>query len=210
MIVAEPTTAIARRRRPRGQYPKKAVHPAEAVEKKLPEYLEAHEIQAIIRAADDPRARLLMMEQWRAGLRVSEALALEVADLSLDAELPTIRVRQGKGRKSRIVPVHPELGAALSVALSYGNVSRGASSTFTGQRLGAGCRGRTRDRAARGYPVGSRDRKSHVTTQLRSPSAYERHPHQLPVPLAGTFVDPDALIYLELVPDPTGTLAMVP
>ena len=66
-----------------------------------------------------------MMEQWRAGLRVSEALALEVADLSLDAELPTIRVRQGKGRKSRIVPVHPELCAAFSVALSYGNVSEG-------------------------------------------------------------------------------------
>ena len=50
-----------RRRRPRGQYPKKAQQPPEAVAKKLPEYLEAHEAQAIIRAADDPRARLLMM-----------------------------------------------------------------------------------------------------------------------------------------------------
>ena len=124
-MVAETTTAIARRRKPRGQYPKKIKQTAETVEKKLPEYLEAYEVQAIIRAADDPRARLLMMEQWRAGLRVSEALALEVADLSLDAELPTLRVRQGKGKKSRIVPVHPELGAAFTVALSYGNVSEG-------------------------------------------------------------------------------------
>ena len=66
-----------------------------------------------------------MLEQWRAGLRVSEALALEVADLSLDAELPTIRVRQGKGRKARVVPVHPELGAAFSTALTNGNVSEG-------------------------------------------------------------------------------------
>ena len=65
------------------------------------------------------------MEQWRAGLGVSEALALEVADLSLNAELPTIRVRQDKGRKSRIVPVHPELGAAFTMALSYGYVSKG-------------------------------------------------------------------------------------
>ena len=56
-----------------------------------------------------PGARLLMLEEWRAGLQVSEALALEVADLSLDAELPTIRVQSGKGRKARIVPVHPEL-----------------------------------------------------------------------------------------------------
>ena len=81
-MVAEPTIAIVRRRKPRGQYPKKGRQPSETVGKKLPEYLEAHEVQAITRAADDPRARLLMMEQWRAGLRVSEAFALEVADLS--------------------------------------------------------------------------------------------------------------------------------
>ena len=66
-----------------------------------------------------------MTEQWRAGLRVSGALALEVADLSLDADLPPIRVHSGKGRKSRIVPVHPELRAAFSMALAYGNVSEG-------------------------------------------------------------------------------------
>ena len=115
-MVAEPSTAIARRRRPRGQHPKRADQALAA--KPLPQYLEAHEVNAIIRAADDPRARLLMLEQWRAGLRVSEALALEVADLSLDVELPTIRVRSGKGRKSRIVPVHPELGAAFQMALA--------------------------------------------------------------------------------------------
>ena len=61
--------------------------------KPLPQYLEVHEVQAIIRTSDDPRARLLMLEQWRAGRRVSEALALEVADLSLDTELLTIRVQ---------------------------------------------------------------------------------------------------------------------
>ena len=53
--------------------------------RKLPEYLEAHEVEAIIRATDNPSAKLLMMEQWRAGLRVAEALAIELADLSLDA-----------------------------------------------------------------------------------------------------------------------------
>ena len=66
-----------------------------------------------------------MLEQWRAGLRVSEDLSLEVADLSLDVELPTIRVRSGKGRKARVVPVHPELGAAFQTTLAYGNVSEG-------------------------------------------------------------------------------------
>ena len=117
------TQAIARRRRPRGLHPKRT--DGELQPKRLPEYLEADEVNAIIRAAEEPRAKLLMLTQWRAGLRVSEALALDVSDLSLDSDLPTMRVRSGKGSKARIVPVHPELAAAFRMALSYGNVAEG-------------------------------------------------------------------------------------
>ena len=117
------TQTIARRRRPRGVHRKRTDR--EVATQKLPEYLEAEEVAAIIRAADDPRARLLMLEQWRAGLRISEALDLEVSDLSLNAENPTLRVRSGKGRRSRVVPVHPELATAFRLALSYGTVSDG-------------------------------------------------------------------------------------
>ena len=35
--------------------------------KKLPEYLEAHQVEALIRAAPNPRARLLFLIEWRAG-----------------------------------------------------------------------------------------------------------------------------------------------
>ena len=38
---------------------------------KLPEYLEMAEVNALIAAASNPKARLIMLEQWRAGLRVS-------------------------------------------------------------------------------------------------------------------------------------------
>ena len=51
---------------------------------KLPEYLERDEVNALIAGAPNPWARLIMLEQWRAGLRVSEALALETRDLHLD------------------------------------------------------------------------------------------------------------------------------
>ena len=51
---------------------------------KLQEYLERDEVNALIAPAPNPRARLIMLEQWRAGLRVSEALALEARDLHLD------------------------------------------------------------------------------------------------------------------------------
>ena len=100
------TQAVARRRRPRGAHPKMSDSSAQT--RKLPEYPEAHEVEAVIRATDNPRAKLLMLEQWRAGLRIAEALALEVGDLSLDAEPPTLRVRTGKGNRSRIVPMHHE------------------------------------------------------------------------------------------------------
>ena len=208
------TTAPApanRRRRPRGQYPKRAQQSAEAIDKKLPEYLEAHEVNAIIRAADDPRARLLMMEQWRAGLRVSEALAIEVADLSLDAELPTLRVRQGKGRKSRIVPVHPELGAAFSVALSYGSVSEGRiidPHRSTAWRWVQRAHARAKQLGA--IPPG-REIGNHT---LRH--SYARHLLMNGIPInylsrwLGHSSIQTTLIYLELVPDPTGSLATVP
>ena len=110
---------MARRRRPRGTHPKTTNGSAQT--RKLPEYLEAHEVEAIIRASDNPRAKLLMLEQWRAGLRIAEALALEVADLSLDAEPPTLRVRAAKGNRSRIVPMHRKLHAALRSASPMGH-----------------------------------------------------------------------------------------
>ena len=203
------TQAIARRRRPRGLHPRRTDR--ELQTKRLPEYLEADEVDAIIRAAEDPRAKLLMFTQWRAGLRVSEALALDVSDLSLDSDLPTIRVRSGKGRKARLVPAHPELAAAFRMALSYGNVAEGRlieahrstawrwvqAAVERVERLGA---------IAPGRRVG--------THTLRH--SYARHllMHGVPINYLSRWLGHSSiqttLIYLELVPDPTGSLASVP
>ena len=101
---------VPRNRRPRGQHPRpRNPDGRKRLSKKLPEYLEAHQVEALVRAAPNPRARLLFLIEWRAGLRISEALALEARDLSLDGEFPSLHVREGKGSKPRIVPVHPEL-----------------------------------------------------------------------------------------------------
>ena len=140
VMVAEPTTVISRRRRPRGRYPKTQEGAVPKRQKRIPEYLEADEVNAIIRATPNPKAKLLMLEQWRAGLRVSEALDLEVRDLSLDTLSPTVRVRSGKGGKSRLVPVHPELHGAMGSALAYGTSARAESSRRTPRQPGAGCR----------------------------------------------------------------------
>ena len=125
-MTTQTTTVL--RRRPRGIHPKGAAVQQSPGEKgsTLPEYLEAHEVQAVLTAAPHSKARLLFLLQWRAGLRVSEALALEPADLSLETDLPTLRVRQGKGRRSRVVPVHTELQNALAAVLQFSGVGRGS------------------------------------------------------------------------------------
>ena len=203
------TQTIARRRRPRGIHPKRNDRAFST--QKLPEYLEADEVGAIVRAADDPRARLLMIEQWRAGLRVSEALALEISDLSLDTNNPTLRVRSGKGRRARVVPVHPELAAAFRMALSYGNVSEGrlidAHRVMAWRWVQATVR-RAEELGA--IPLGRRV----GTHTLRHSCARHLLMHGIPINYLSRWLGHSSiqttLIYLELVPDPTGSLASVP
>ncbi len=108
------------------------IAPRRAV-KRLPEYLEQAEVNALLQAAPHGKAALLMLLQWRAGLRVSEALALEPSDLSLDTDRPTLRVRRGKGNKPRVVPVHPELQAALRAALSFATLPKDSATNCTHQ-----------------------------------------------------------------------------
>ena len=153
-----------------------------------------------------------MMIEWRAGLRVSEALALEVGDLSLDVELPTLRVRQGKGRKARIVPVHPELHSALSSALQFGNIDAEDKIVKASRS--------TADRWVREATVGAQEAGAIVPGRRISNHtlrhSYARHLLTSGIPInylsrwLGHSSIQTTLIYLELVPDPTGSLAMVP
>ena len=99
------TTTIPRGRRPRGIHPKRGDSQQNSETKgfTLPEYLEPHEVNVLIAAAN-PQARLLILEQWRDVLRVSEALALQTRDLYLDTDRPTLRLCQGKGRRPKLKP----------------------------------------------------------------------------------------------------------
>ena len=173
-----------------------------AIRSTLPEYLEPPEVDALIHAAPHGQSRLIMLEQWRAGLRVSEAVALEVADLQLDGDQPTLRVRQGKGSKARVVPVHPELASAFRQLIDFGNVRHGPwrwtkEALRRAQELGTIPAGRwagthtLRHSAARhwlanGVPI------NHVSRWLGHAS------------IATT------LVYLEILPDPTGYMDRAP
>jgi integrase/recombinase XerD len=68
----------------------------------LPETLTVAEVETLLEAAPDVRARSLLELLYAAGLRVSEALGLDLEDLSVDGGF--VRVI-GKGDKERLVPV---------------------------------------------------------------------------------------------------------
>ena len=131
-------TQPARRAKGRGLHRKGANTRQDARGKgTLPEYLLQHEVEGLIRLAPHGNSRLLMLIQWRAGLRISEALNLEARDVELDDANPTLRVRRGKR------PLTPstgtlELAAALRLRL-YGG-PRDANAKLIG--VGAASRDR--------------------------------------------------------------------
>ena len=142
---------------------------------------------------------------------MSEALALEVSDLSLESHSPTLRVRSGKGKGTRVVPVHPELASAFRMALSYGNV--GESRLIDVQRVTAWRWVQTAVRRAEELGAISPGRRVGTHT-LRHSCPRHLLVHGIPINYLSRWLGHSAiqttLIYLELVPDPTGSLASVP
>ena len=131
--------------------------------------------------------------------------------LSLDTHSPTLRVRSGKGGKSRLVPVHPELHGALSSALAYGDISQGriveAHPTTAWRWVQAAVR--------RAEELGAISQGKHISTHTLRHS-YARHllMNRIPINYLSSWLGHSSiqttLIYLKLVPDPTGSLALVP
>jgi integrase/recombinase XerC len=69
-----------------------------------------------IQAHPAPRDRVLALLPFYAGLRIAEAVALDIDDIELSARKGTLRVH-GKGHKIREVPIHPQLRADLRLWL---------------------------------------------------------------------------------------------
>lgn len=75
--------------------------------KKLPCVLSPEEVLRFIEAAPSRRDRMLLQTAYACGLRILELLRLRVTDI--DSSRMVIVVRQGKGRKDRLVPLSPRL-----------------------------------------------------------------------------------------------------
>ena len=68
-------------------------------EEKIPVVLSEEEVAAVIKAVNNLKHKVILMTIYSAGLRLSECLALTVADMDFDRK--QIRIRQGKGKKER-------------------------------------------------------------------------------------------------------------
>ena len=152
LVGRPPRAAIERRERIRHARGSGQV----ARRKTLLEYLEPNEVAALIEAAPHADAQLLMLVQWRAGLRIAEALAIEVADLHFDSEPgPVLAVRGGKGGKDRFVPMHSELRAGLRNHIRYRRLRRGRLVEVSRPKAWRWCKRALADAQAAGaIPVG--------------------------------------------------------
>ena len=93
--------------------------------KKLPCVLSPEEVAQLLEAARPGRERMLLTTTYACGLRLMEALTLQVPDI--DSARMLVHVRQGKGNKDRLVPLSPRLLADLR---SYWRVHRPAHWLF--------------------------------------------------------------------------------
>lgn len=72
----------------------------------LPDILTLAEVERLICAARKLRYRVFFLTTYSMGLRLEEALSLQVGDI--DAQRRLVHIRRGKGHKDRLVPL-PEL-----------------------------------------------------------------------------------------------------
>jgi integrase/recombinase XerD len=80
--------------------------------KRLPVVLSRDEVLRLFEAIPQLHYRIMLMTAYSAGLRVSEVAQLRIGDI--DRERMLIRVRQGKGKKDRYVPLSPTLLEVLA------------------------------------------------------------------------------------------------
>jgi site-specific recombinase XerD len=83
---------------------------------KLPTVLSRDEAKAMISGTENAKHKALLGALYYGGLRLSEAIGLKWDDLDFGRML--VHVRDGKGRKDRVIFLHPELKILLDAHCS--------------------------------------------------------------------------------------------
>jgi site-specific recombinase XerD len=122
--------------------PSEAIKSVRVTKRGRPQGLEEPEVHALLRVAGESRhghARrnyALVQFLLQTGLRISEAALLCSADLKLRERTGSVRVRQGKGRKEREVPLNASARRALRTSLEPRGALRPEAPLFLSGRGG--------------------------------------------------------------------------
>ena len=96
--------------------------------RKLPSILSADEVVRFLEAVPSLKTRVALTTAYAAGLRASEAVSLQVADI--DSDRMVLQVRHGKGAKDRTVMLS---AALLAILRSYWRLARPTPWLFPGR-----------------------------------------------------------------------------
>lgn len=75
----------------------------------LPIVLSRCEVRSLLDAVIEPRFRAVLRLMYHCGLRVGEAVTIEVRDIRGREHPPRLHIRNGKGGKDRFVPMAPAM-----------------------------------------------------------------------------------------------------
>jgi integrase len=98
---------------------------------RIPDILTLNEVQRLFMATEKISYRVFFFTLYSLGLRLSEALALEVDDI--DADRLRVHIRNAKGNKDRFVPL-PEI--TLQVLRRFWGLHRHPSFLFPNRKRG--------------------------------------------------------------------------
>ena len=96
-------------------------------EKRLPVVPSVRELKALFSAVQNLKHRTVLMTMYAAGLRISEAMNLQISDIDSDRML--VLIRQGKGKRDRYVPLSSTL---LNILREYWKAYRPTFWLFPG------------------------------------------------------------------------------
>ena len=133
--------AIARGHIDRSPLPRTVPQPLKAFVPHIYSHEELRRLLDAVAVGDHPRCRIdtnthrtLLLLLYGAGLRISEALALTLADVDLDSGI--LRIRESKFYKTRLVPIGADLIRILTphAARRRQQLAESASPFFVSQR----------------------------------------------------------------------------
>ena len=96
--------------------------------RRIPVVLSPEEVARLLEAAPGPKYKAALSAAYGAGLRVSEVVALKVADV--DSTRMLLRIEQGKGRRDRHAMLSPQL---LELLRDWWRIARPPAWLFPGR-----------------------------------------------------------------------------